>query len=42
MTTTINVRRVAKAKRAMEAAKNQEFKEYWRKVADTLAKHIDD
>jgi hypothetical protein len=36
------VQRVAKAKKAMKAAQNPEFKNYWRKVADTLSKHIDD
>ena len=42
MTNTINVQRVGKAKKAMKAAQNPHFKEYWRKVADTLSKYIDD
>ena len=41
MTNTINIQRVGKAKKAMKAAQNPDFKEYWRKVAATLAKHID-
>lgn len=42
MTDTITEMRVTKAKKAEAAARNPEFKNYWRKVAETLAKHIDD
>ena len=42
MTNITAVQRITKAKKAMKAAQNSDFKEYWRKVADTLAKHIDD
>lgn len=40
--TTIATRRVVKARRAMMNARNPEFKNYWRQVAETLAKYIDD
>lgn len=42
MTNTMAVQRVGNAKKAMKAAQNPEFKNYWRKVADTLSKYIDD
>jgi hypothetical protein len=42
MTNTITEQRIINAKKAHAAAQNPDFKEYWRKVADTLAKHIDD
>ena len=40
MTNTTAVQRITKAKKAMKAAQNPEFKNYWRQVADTLAKYI--
>jgi len=42
MMNTITVQRVTKAKKAMTAAQNPEFKNYWHKVAETLSKYIDD
>jgi hypothetical protein len=42
MTSTVTELRISKAKRAQTAAKNPAFKNYWRKVADTLSKYIDD
>jgi hypothetical protein len=39
---TITHQRVARARTAMHNAKNPVFKNYWRQVADTLAKYIDD
>ena len=38
MTSTITDRRISNAKKAMAAAKSPEFKEFWRKVAETLSK----
>ena len=40
--TTITHQRVSRAHRAMRNAKNPKFKNYWRQVADTLAKYIND
>ena len=39
--TTIAAQRVIKARRAMMNARNPEFKDYWRNVAETLAKYIE-
>lgn len=41
MTNTIHTRRVAKAKKAMDAAKNPDFKDYWRRVAQALERSIE-
>lgn len=40
--TTIATQRIVKARRAMMNAQNPEFKDYWRNVAETLAKYIND
>lgn len=42
MTNTITEHRIINAKKAQMASKNPEFKNYWRQVADTLAKYIKD
>jgi hypothetical protein len=40
MTNTITEQRIINANKAHAAAQNPEFKNYWRQVADTLAKYI--
>lgn len=38
--TTLTSRRIAKARRAMDAAQNPKFKEYWRRVATQLSEGL--
>ena len=42
MTNTITEQRIINANMARAKAKNPKFKNYWREVADTLAKYIKD
>ena len=42
MTNTITEQRIINANKAQMAAQNPKFKNYWREVADTLAKYIKD
>ena len=38
--TTLTNRRIAKARRAMDAAQNPKFKEYWQRVVNKLSEGL--
>jgi hypothetical protein len=42
MFSTIAIRRITKARRAMMNAQNPQFKEYWKKVIDQLSEGLGD
>jgi hypothetical protein len=40
--TNITLKRITRARRAMMAAQNPQFRNYWKGVADQLIKGLDD